>query len=75
MRYCKTLSYQKKINTGTGITVAYSHTVCIKVFGFSTENISIDFMPNLHIPLLGVKSFLSNFVLAIDYPNKRFSII
>ncbi len=67
--------YQKKINTGNGLTVAYSHTVCIKAFGFSTENVLIDFMPNLHIPLLGVKSFLSNFVLTVDYRNKKFSII
>ncbi len=67
--------YQKKINNGNGLTVAYSHTVCIKAFGFSTENVFIDFMPNLHIPLLGVKSFLSNFVLTVDYHNKKFSII
>lgn len=66
--------YQKKINTGNGITIAYSHTVCIKAFEFSTENVLIDFMPNLHIPLLGVKSFLGNFSLSVDYPNKRFSI-
>jgi len=66
---------QKKINTGNGITIAYSHTVCIKTYEFSTENVLIDFMPNLHIPLLGVRSFLTNFILTIDYPNKRFSII
>lgn len=65
---------QKKINTGNGITTAYSHTVCIKIFGFSTENVLIDFMPNLHIPLLDVRSFLNNFSLTIDYPNKNFSI-
>ena len=66
---------QKSINTGNGITIAYSHTVCMKVLGFSTENVLIDFMPNLHIPLLGVKSFLNNFTLRIDYPNKVFSIL
>src|SRR3972149_3353530 len=65
---------QKRISTGNGITIAYSHTVCIKVFDFATENVLIDFMPNLHIPLLGVKSFLNNFILEIDYPNKVFSI-
>ena len=43
--------YQKRICTGNGITIAYSHTVCIKVFDFTTENVLIDFMPNLHIPL------------------------
>jgi hypothetical protein len=34
----------------------------------------VDYMPNLHIPLLGVKSFLSNFILTVDYPNKVFSL-
>lgn len=67
--------YQKRISTGNGITIAYSHTVCIKAFNFLTENVLIDFMPNLHIPLLGVKSFLNTFILKIDYPNKVFSII
>ncbi len=65
---------QKRINTGNGITIAYCHTVCIKTFDFSTENVLIDFMPNLHIPLLGVKYFLNDFTLKIDYPNKTFSI-
>lgn len=67
--------YQKKISTGNGITIAYGHTINIAVFDFTAENIVIDFMPNLHIPLLGVKSFLSNFALKIDYPKKYFSII
>ncbi len=67
--------HQKKINTGNGITIAYSHTICIKAFGYSTKNVLVDFMPNLNIPLLGTKSFLSNFVLIIDYPKKTFSII
>ncbi|MBI4651656.1 retroviral-like aspartic protease family protein [Candidatus Desantisbacteria bacterium] len=67
--------YQKKISTGNGITVAYSHTVYIKAFDFLTENVLIDFMPNLQIPLLGVKSFLSNFTLKIDYTDKNFSIL
>lgn len=66
---------QKRISTGNGITIAYSHTICIKAFGFTTENVLIDFMPNLHIPLLGVRSFLNKFSLKIDYPNKVFSII
>ena len=67
--------YLKKICTGNGITDAYSHTVYIKVFDYQTENILIDFMPNLNIPLLGVKSFLNNYILHIDYPNKNFSIL
>lgn len=65
---------QKRISTAGGVTIAYPHTVCIKVFDFSTDNVLIDFMPNLHIPLLGVRSFLNGFTLKIDYPNKVFSI-
>ena len=38
------------------------------------QDILIDFMPNLHVPLLGVKSFLSNFILTIDYPDLSFSL-
>jgi len=60
----------KKINTGNGITIAYSHTVKIEIKNFMTQSILIDFMPNLNIPLLGVKSFLINFVLTVDYINK-----
>jgi len=67
--------HQKRINTGNGVTIAYSHTVCLKAFSFSTDNVLIDFMPNLHIPLLGVKSFLCNFILKVDYRSKNFSIM
>ncbi|MCL5422037.1 MAG: retroviral-like aspartic protease family protein [Nitrospirae bacterium] len=64
----------KKISTGNGITTAYGHTTRIKIEGFTTQDVVIDFMPNLNIPLLGVKSFLSNFILTVDYPNKTFSL-
>jgi len=67
--------YQKKINTGNGLTVAYSHRIRIKAFDFITNEVLIDFMPNLHIPLLGVKSFLSNFVLTINYKDNKFSLL
>lgn len=67
--------FLKKVSTGNGITTAYGHTVNIKAFNFTVESIVIDFMPNLNIPLLGVKSFLNNFTVNIDYPNKKFSII
>jgi len=65
----------KRISTGNGITIAYSHTTRIIVEGFSTQDVLVDFMPNLNIPLLGVKSFLSNFILTVDYPNKVFSLL
>ena len=34
----------------------------------------VDFMPHLHVPLLGARNFLSQFVLTMDYPKKRFLI-
>jgi len=64
----------RRISTGNGITVAYSHTTCLAIEDFSTQDVLVDFMPNLSIPLLGVKSFLSNFILTVDYPNRIFSL-
>lgn len=65
---------QKKISTGNGTTVAYGHTSRLEIPGFKTQEVVVDFMPNLFIPLPGVRSFLANFVLTIDYPNKTFSL-
>lgn len=76
----------KNINTGNGCTTAYGHTCTIDIFDTrqllaGKEKIAhtipktvIDFMPNLHCVLLGVKTFLSNFKLSIDYPKQLFSI-
>ncbi len=76
----------KTINTGNGSTTAYGHTCTIDIFDtrgllVDTQKIShtipkiiIDFMPNLHCVLLGVKTFLNNFKLTIDYPRQLFSI-
>ena len=64
----------KEISTGNGITIAYSHTVSIKIDDFRTDNVLIDFMPNLSVPLLGVRSFLSNFILTINYKIQTFSL-
>jgi len=66
--------FEKQIGTGNGMTTAYGHTICIKVFDFKTKDVIVDFLPNLNVPLLGVKSFLGNFVLKIDYPKKTVSI-
>lgn len=74
LNYDLTSGYKKKISTGNGITYAYSHTICIKIFNFTSKNILIDFLPNLYIPLLGVKNFLSKFTLSINYPKQKFSI-
>jgi predicted aspartyl protease len=65
----------KDISTGNGITIAYSHTVSIETDGFHTENVLIDFMPNLSVPLLGVRSFLSKFILTVNYKDQTFSLI
>jgi predicted aspartyl protease len=65
----------KRVSTGNGITIAYSHTTRIIIESFSTQDVLVDFMPNLNIPLLGVRSFLSNFILTVDYPKKVFSLL
>ena len=65
---------QRKISTGNGLTIAYGHTTRIRIEDFTTQDVLVDFLPNLNIPLLGVRSFLSNFVLTIDYPNRMFSL-
>ncbi|MBF0557251.1 MAG: hypothetical protein HQL08_00570 [Nitrospirae bacterium] len=71
----------KVISTGNGETLAYAHTTKFEVYHpetgdplYTIDETPIDFMPNLHVMLLGVNSFLSRFVLIIDYPSKRFSI-
>jgi len=66
--------YPKEVNTGNGKTLAYSHTICLTIGDFIIKDVLIDFMPNLYVPLLGVKSFLSNFIVIIDYPNSNFSL-
>lgn len=71
----------KPINTGNGLTNAYSHTTRFEIYHpvshqllYTIDNTPIDFMPNLNVVLLGVNSFLSGFVLTINYPKKNFSI-
>lgn len=66
--------YPKEINTGNGKTLAYSHTVSLEIQDYTIKDVLIDFMPNLYVPLLGVKSFLGNFIVTIDYPNFNFSL-
>lgn len=71
----------KRIRTGNGETVAYAHTTKFEIFHpisqklvYTIENTPIDFLPNLHVVLLGVNSFLSKFILKIDYPRRIFSL-
>ncbi|MFA5144036.1 MAG: hypothetical protein WC522_07735 [Candidatus Omnitrophota bacterium] len=63
---------QRTIFTGNGATVAYSHTLCFETDGIKIDNVLIDFMPNLNVVLIGVKSFLSNFELTINYKKQAF---
>jgi predicted aspartyl protease len=74
----------KEINTGNGMAQAYCHTSTIEVYHpqhlndpsiFRMENVLIDFMLNLDVPLLGVRGFLSKFILKINYPKRIFSLI
>jgi len=77
-----TLGPTKPIGTGNGITNAFAHTSRIEIYSINDmahvvhtiSDTPIDFMPNLHVILLGVKNFLSRFKLSVDYPNKVFSI-
>jgi len=71
----------KPVNTGNGQTVAYSHTTKFEIYHpingkllYTLPDTPIDFLPNLHVVLLGVNNFLSRFVLKIDYPGQVFSI-
>jgi len=36
--------------------------------------VAIDFMPNLSVPLIGVRSFLSKFILTLNYKTQTFSL-
>jgi hypothetical protein len=72
---------QKIISTGNGETIAYAHTTRFEIFHPLTgellhtiDDTPIDFMPNLRIVLFGANSFLSRFILTIDYPERTFSI-
>ena len=61
---------RKQIQTGNGVTLAYSHTSIIALDEFATEQITVDYLVNLETPLLGVQSFLSHFVVTLDYPKQ-----
>lgn len=61
---------EKEVDTGNGVTKAYKHSSIIEMVDFSTGPISIDYMVNLSIPLLGIHSFLSGFVVIFDFPQR-----
>lgn len=78
--FAKPLGHQLKrghvreMATGNGVVSVYRHTVRILTYGYATGPHQVDFFPNLNVPILGVKNFLSNLILTINYPKKTFSI-
>lgn len=67
-------------STAGGVVNSYSHTTRIEIYNFedillhTINDIPIDYMEGLPVPLLGVKHFLDQFDLHILYPKKIFSI-
>lgn len=64
---------------------AYAHTTRIDIFRappgskaagpvYTIADAPIDFLPNLGCVLLGTKSFLSRFILTIDYPRQYLTL-
>lgn len=71
----------KGITTAGGKTLAYSHTTKIEIFGkpvtkvaYTIPNTLVDFTEGLEVVLLGVKKFLDQFTLEINYPKQHLSI-
>jgi len=64
----------KIVATAGGEVTAHSHTAKITVEGLVSLEATVDFIPSLGTPLLGVNSFLSNLILTIDYPRQTFTL-
>lgn len=76
----------KTIISASGLAHAYPHTSRIEVLGMTTSSLPdsnvlytiqdtlIDFIEGGGCFLLGSRTFLSRFVLTIDYPRQVFSI-
>jgi predicted aspartyl protease len=64
----------KMVTTASGFATNFSHTTTIEIPGFSTNRVVVDFAPGLGVCLLGVRSFLSNFVLVLNYRKGFFSL-
>jgi predicted aspartyl protease len=64
--------------TAGGVVMRYVHPIVLKTdrlfHGIVFPQADIGFMNDLHFPLLGVKSFLSYFMLQVDYENEAFSL-
>jgi len=64
----------RTVITGGGAVTAWRHTAVLSIEGFPDREAVVDFVPTLKTPLIGVQSFLSDFVLTIDYPAKSFTL-
>jgi len=65
---------------GVGFSGAFSHTFKIEILDQS-ENLfhtiterELHCVENLHVVILGVREFLSDFVLNVHYPKNKFSV-
>lgn len=71
----------KRSKTAGGSVTGYTHTTKIEIYDFQDKllhtiyDIPVDFLPGLHVPLLGVEHFLDQFDLHISYPKRIFSIL
>ncbi|MBI5099828.1 MAG: retroviral-like aspartic protease family protein [Nitrospirae bacterium] len=71
----------KFITTASGLGRAYPHATTIEIYDVNVKNILhsipnviIDYTEGLNIVLLGMKNFLENFILEINYPKEIFHI-
>jgi len=64
----------RPVITGGGVVTAWRHTAILSVEGFPDREAVIDFVPALQSPLIGVRSFLSDFILTVDYPGENFTL-
>lgn len=69
------LGYSSNVcGIGNETTACYLHTLKIEIPAFVTEEVLVLFSETVQNPILGVKSFLSNFCVTVDYPSCNFSL-
>jgi predicted aspartyl protease len=73
---------KKLITTSSGLTKAYIHTTDFTIIHPETGNVvykieetPVDYLTGLPIVLLGVRNFLGDFILNIDYTKEVFSLV
>jgi len=73
---------KSNVQTASGATNSWAHTTTFEIFHPITrdflcriENIPVDFMEKLPVVLLGASNFLGRFILNINYPLKKFSLL